>query len=153
MQAALIDKVINLINSQFKANGIKIIKNTDDIKINNYENELIQVIINLLNNARDELVKKADADEKLIFINILQNENNLILEIKDNAGGISPDVKDKIFDAYFTTKKDEGTGIGLYMSNQIIENMDGKIEVSNENYQFEGKNYKGASFKIIIPID
>ncbi|MBP9490686.1 MAG: cache domain-containing protein [Aliarcobacter sp.] len=148
-----IDKVINLINSQFKANGIKIIKNTDDIKINNYENELIQVIINLLNNARDELVKKADADEKLIFINILQNENNLILEIKDNAGGISPDVKDKIFDAYFTTKKDEGTGIGLYMSNQIIENMDGKIEVSNENYQFEGKNYKGASFKIIIPID
>lgn len=149
-----IDKVINLINSQFKANGIKIIKNTIDIKINNYENELIQVIINLLNNARDELIKIDSKDEKLIFINVLKNENNVVLEIKDNAGGIPQEIKDKIFDAYFTTKKDsDGTGIGLYMSNQIVENMGGKIEVSNENYQFEGKNYKGALFKILIPID
>ena len=149
-----IDKVINLINSQFKANGIKIIKNTIDIKINNYENELIQVIINLLNNARDELIKIDSKDEKLIFINVLKNENNVVLEIKDNAGGIPQEIKDKIFDAYFTTKKDsDGTGIGLYMSSQIVENMGGKIEVSNENYEFEGKNYKGALFKILIPID
>lgn len=149
----IIDKVINLIGSQFISNGIKIIKSGDNIKINTYENELIQIIINLLNNARDELVKKDLDYEKLIFINVLKKEKNIILEIKDNAGGIPEEIKDKIFKAYFTTKNDnEGTGLGLYMSSQIVENMDAKIEVSNDNYEFEGKNYDGALFRIIIPL-
>ena len=148
-----IDKVINLINSQFKSNGIKIIKSGDNLKINTYENELIQVIINLLNNARDELVKKDSNDEKLIFINISKNKKHLLLEIKDNAGGIPDEIKNKIFNAYFTTKKESnGTGIGLYMSRQLVENMDGKIEVSNADFEFEEKNYKGAIFKIILPL-
>ena len=147
-----IDKVINLINSQFKANGIKIIKTGIDVKITTYENELIQVIINLLNNSRDELAKKDSDYIKLIFIDVSKRKKTILLQIKDNAGGISEEIKDKIFEAYFTTKKEnDGTGIGLYMSNQIIENMSGKIEVSNENYDFEGQKYKGALFKIIIP--
>ena len=149
----IVDKVISLIGSQFMSNGIKIIKSGDNIKVNTYENELIQIIINLLNNARDELVKKNLDYEKLIFINVLKKEKNIILEIKDNAGGIPEEIKDKIFKAYFTTKNDnEGTGLGLYMSSQIVENMDGKIEVSNDNYEFEGKNYTGALFRIIIPL-
>ena len=149
----IIDKVISLIGSQYMSNGIKIIKSGDNIKINTYENELIQIIINLLNNARDELVKKDLDYQKLIFINVLKKEKNIILEIKDNAGGIPEEIKDKIFMAYFTTKNDnEGTGLGLYMSSQIVENMDAKIEVSNDNYEFEGKNYTGALFRIIIPL-
>jgi two-component system, NtrC family, sensor kinase len=148
-----IDKVVNLINSQFIANGIKIFKSGDTIKINTYENELIQVIINLLNNARDELVKKDSDDEKLIFINVSKNKKYIILEIKDNAGGIPDEIKNKIFNAYFTTKKESnGTGIGLYMSRQLVENMDGKIEVLNDNFEFEGKNYKGAIFRIELPL-
>ena len=147
-----VDKVINLIHSQFISKGINIIKSGENIKINSYENELIQVIINLLNNARDELIKKDSTCEKLIFINISKNKKYIILEIKDNAGGIPQEIKDKIFDAYFTTKEqEEGTGIGLYMSSQIIENMDGKIEVSNRDYEYEGQNYTGALFKIFIP--
>ncbi len=149
-----IDKVINLINSQFMSNGIKIITSGDNLKINTYENELIQIIINLLNNARDELIKKDTEYEKLIFINVLKEEKNIVIEIKDNANGIPEKIKNKIFNAYFTTKKDtQGTGIGLYMSRQIVENMDGKIEVSNDNYEFKGENYTGASFKIIIPLN
>ena len=148
-----IDKVINLINSQFMSNGIKVITSGDNLKINTYENELIQIIINLLNNARDELIKKDIEHEKLIFINVLKEEKNIVIEIKDNANGIPEKIKNKIFNAYFTTKKDtQGTGIGLYMSRQIVENMDGKIEVSNDNYEFKGENYTGASFRIIIPL-
>ncbi|PKL30286.1 MAG: hypothetical protein CVV45_18305, partial [Spirochaetae bacterium HGW-Spirochaetae-10] len=64
-----------------------------------YENELIQVIINLLNNARDELIKIDSKDEKLIFINVLKNENNVVLEIKDNAGGIPQEIKENLLQA------------------------------------------------------
>ena len=148
-----IDKVINLLNSQFISNGIKIIKSGNDIKINTFENELIQVIINLLNNSRDELIKKDSKDEKLIFIGVFEDKNNLVLEIKDNAGGISEDIIDRVFEPYFTTKyQSQGTGIGLYMSNQIIAGMEGFISVLNEEFEFEGKTYNGAVFKITIPL-
>ena len=149
-----VDKVINLINSQFNSNGIKIIKSGENIKINTYENELIQVIINLLNNARDELLKKDFEDEKLIFINVYKKNKKLFLEIKDNARGVSTQIIDKIFEAYFTTKNDiEGTGIGLYMSNEIItKSMKGKISVSNVEFEYESKKYLGAKFSIILPL-
>ena len=149
-----VDKVINLTNSQFSSNGIKIIKSGENIKINTYENELIQVIINLLNNARDELLKKDFEDEKLIFINVYKKNKKLFLEIKDNARGVSTQIIDKIFEAYFTTKNDvEGTGIGLYMSNEIItKSMKGKISVSNIEFEYESKKYIGAKFSIILPL-
>lgn len=149
-----VDKVINLTNSQFSSNGIKIIKSGENIKINTYENELIQVIINLLNNARDELLKKDFEDEKLIFINVYKKNKKLFLEIKDNARGVSAQIIDKIFEAYFTTKNDiEGTGIGLYMSNEIItKSMKGKISVSNIEFEYESKKYIGAKFSIILPL-
>lgn len=144
-----VDKVINLTNSQFSSNRIKIIKSGENIKINTYENELIQVIINLLNNARDELLKKDFEDEKLIFINVYKKNKKLFLEIKDNARGVSTQIIDKIFEAYFTTKNDiEGTGIGLYMSNEIItKSMKGKISVSNIEFEYESKKYIGANFQ------
>ena len=148
-----IDKVINLLHSQFISNRIEIIKSGNDIKINTFENELIQVIINLLNNSRDELIKKDSKDEKLIFIGVTEDKNNLVLEIKDNAGGIPEDIIDRVFEPYFTTKyQSQGTGIGLYMSNQIIAGMEGFISVLNEEFEFEGKTYTGAVFKITIPL-
>jgi signal transduction histidine kinase len=111
------------------------------------------VIINLLNNSRDELIKKDSKDEKLIFIGVTEDKNNLVLEIKDNAGGISEDIIDRVFEPYFTTKyQSQGTGIGLYMSNQIIAGMEGFISVLNEEFEFEGKTYTGAVFKITIPL-
>ena len=149
-----IDKVINLVNAQFSSNGIKIIKSGENIKINNYENELIQVVINILNNSRDELIKKDSQDEKLVFITVLEDKKNLLIEIKDNAGGISEDIIDRIFEPYFTTKhQSQGTGIGLYMSREIInKSMNSEIYAKNTSFDYEGKNYQGASFGILIPI-
>ena len=146
-----IEKVFNLLISQFKTANINIVKNIEDITIYGFENELIQVIINIVNNARDELIKK-DSKERFIIIHAIKNNENIEITIKDNAGGIPEDIIDRIFDSHFTTKEDsQGTGIGLYMSKMIVEEqMKGSIEVSNSQFTFEDKVFNGALFKIVF---
>ena len=149
----LISKSMNILNTEFKEKSINIIKNIEETTVFNFENELLQVIINILNNAKDELIKKEKGDTRYIFLDLYKTNNNLIIEIKDNAGGINPEVIDRIFEPYFTTKhKSMGTGIGLYMCQEIIvKHLKGSIEVSNEVYEYENKTLTGALFKIIIP--
>ncbi|RXJ93323.1 hypothetical protein CRV00_11760 [Malaciobacter molluscorum] len=149
----IVKKALKLVSTQFKDRNIQIIKQIEDIKLNNLENEFTQVILNLLNNARDELTSLS-LDKKLIFIESKIKDKKLIFEIKDNAGGIEENIQDKIFDAYFTTKQsDQGTGIGLYMSKEIIEkHMGGKLSFKNETIKYENKIYKGACFKIEFDI-
>jgi len=147
------DKTLKLLESQFTTSNIQIIKNIQDITIVGLENEFIQVFINILNNARDELIHKTD-QKRLIFIDVIQNKNNIEIAIKDNAGGIPKEIIHKVLDSHFTTKEgSHGTGIGLYMSKIIIaEHMDGVLEVSNLEYDYKNKTYFGAQFKIILPI-
>jgi signal transduction histidine kinase len=78
-----------------------------------------------------------------------------LLEIKDNAGGIPENIIERIFEPYFTTKyQSQGTGIGLYMSSEIIhKSMNGKINVKNITFDYEEKNYTGALFTILIPLE
>ena len=77
-----------------------------------------------------------------------------MLEVKDSAGGVDDSIIDKIFEPYFTTKhKSIGTGIGLYMTHQLItKQLKGKILVKNKSYIYENKKLFGASFQIDIPI-
>jgi len=143
------EKTYKLISSQFKNNNIQIIVELEDVEIFGYPNELLQVLINIINNAKDELIKSNTDNKKLIFINGYKDNEKIILKIKDNAGGIPKDIINEIFNAYFTTKKEsEGTGIGLYMSKQIIEHMNGIIKVSNTKYKYEDIEYIGAEFVI-----
>jgi len=146
------EKTFKLLESQFKTSGIIIIKNIDDIDSIGFENELIQVFINILNNARDELVK-IKKEKKFIFIDVFKENDNLQIVIKDNAGGIPEKIKDKIMDSYFTTKEDfNGTGIGLYMCKIIIsEHMNGYIKANNVEFEYEGNIYFGAEFRIVLP--
>jgi len=145
-------KTLNILESKFKNKNIELIENLENIELYNLEGELVQVIMNLLNNACDVLQDKKQV--RLIFIDIYKKKNNAILKIKDNGGGIDPTIIDKIFDPYFTTKHQaQGTGIGLYMSQEIItKHMKGTISVENENLSYNGIEYKGASFQIILPI-
>ena len=147
---AVIDKTFSLISQQFKNKEIEVILNIKDIKILGFENELIQVMINLLNNARDELIKLPSSQKRLIFIESFIQEKQLIIQIKDNAGGIQPKILDKIFEPYFTTKsKNLGTGIGLYMCEEIItKHMQGELTVENTTYTYEKHTYTGAVFII-----
>jgi signal transduction histidine kinase len=118
----LIDNTINIISGLIKANNITINYDIENIKTVNYPNELQQVLLALILNAKDVLIAKK-VENPTIDINIYKNQKkDIVIEIEDNANGIDKDNVDKIFDVYFTTKKNkEGTGIGLYMSRIIIE--------------------------------
>ena len=136
----VIEDALKLLEGRIK--NIEIIKEYGTkIEINGYKTEFSQVILNILNNAIDALNEK-EIKNKKIWIRI---KNNLI-EIEDNAGGIPEEIKDKIFEPYFTTKfQSQGTGIGLYMSKIIItKHFNSKLEVENSKY--------GAIFKIILNI-
>ena len=146
-------KVLNLMSSNFKAMQIDVIENIENVEIETFENELIQVIMNILTNAKDVLLSKGNDFRKLIFIEIYKENDKSIFSIKDNAGGIPIENIEKIFEPYFTTKGDEGTGIGLHMSKEIIQNhMNGELKVENSTFDYQGKEYKGAKFTIILPL-
>jgi signal transduction histidine kinase len=142
-----ITKVLAILEATLKNKDIKIQLNyAENIPhIYGFENEFSQAIINILNNAKDELIKKDS--NKLITIDLKTIENDIIISILDNAGGIPEEILPKIFEPYFTTKHQaSGTGIGLYMTKQIIEShMDGKIIAYN--------NPNGATFEIILKIE
>lgn len=116
----------------------------DTLAIKGYKNEYSQVILNLLNNAKNILLER-DIKNPFINIEIKSGENFAIVKIEDNGGGIEKSIMDKIFEPYFTTRhKTQGTGIGLYMSKNIIEkNMNGYVNVKNTDL--------GACFIVKVP--
>ncbi len=148
-----IEKTFALIDSKFKNSEIDIVYNLDDIDIHGFENELIQAFMVILNNAKDAFMAQDSSVRKLIFIDLYRKDYNAVIKIKDSAGGIPDDVIHKIFNPYFTTKQESnGTGIGLYMTEEIIaKHMKGNIHVSNSSYVYEGEDFKGAEFTIELP--
>jgi len=140
-----VQKVLKISSSLVAQQHIKII--VDDKSksyVKGYPNEFSQVILNLLSNAKDAfIVHKSEYKE--INITIYEDEESLVLEFLDNAGGIPLDILEKVFDPYFTTKGfKEGSGIGLYMSKMIIEkSMNGEFKVEN--------SFGGAQFTIKFP--
>ncbi len=93
--------------------------------------------------------------QKVLFISTKHHNNCIKVIFLDNGGGIKDDIMEKIFEPYFTTKhQSQGTGIGLYMTKQIIEKQsNGTIEVSNKTFQHNQQTYTGAEFKIIFQIE
>ncbi len=142
---------INILNKTIQKENINIkIDIQNQCKVIGVSNELSQVIINLIQNAKDAFINKhiEKKDIKLkLYEKIFFDKNHAVLEICDNASGISKDNIDKIFEPYFTTKhKSQGTGLGLFMSKMIIEkSLDGSIE--HENYK------NGSKFTIKIPME
>jgi len=149
-----ISKALNIIKAQFISKDIEIIEKIENFELISRENELIQVLINILNNARDSLITK-EKDRRLIFITTYKIENNIYIEILDNGNGIEEAIINRIFEPYFSTKhKSQGTGIGLYMSEEIVtKHLKGSLSVINEKYTYEGINYTGAKFVIKIDIE
>ncbi|WP_320035901.1 response regulator [Halarcobacter sp.] len=142
-----INKVESLVSALCKTNSIQIIKNIkNDVHLCSFQNELIQVLINIIKNSIDELIH-LDNDDRIIKIDIYSEDEAQVIIIHDSAGGIPENIIKKVFEPYFTTKKEEGTGIGLYMSKQIVSgHLNGTIEVSNEKFIVDNKEHVGAKF-------
>lgn len=141
-----LESVYSLVSTNLSYNHIQcLIKVKQDSLVQGGLNEFKQVLINILNNAQ-EAIQSNGSLKKEINILITRENDNALISVKDDGGGIVEDVLGKIFDPYFTTKNQtQGTGLGLYMSKQIIENsMCGSLNARNI------KN--GAEFIISIPV-
>jgi len=126
----LLQRVIALDIGRVKASQVQInIKIDKKIRVNIYTNELIQVLLNILNNALDAF-ENIDENSKYIDITTRLDKEYLYLLVEDNAGGVKEEYLSKIFEPYFSTKGKNGTGLGLYMSQMIIQKQfQGDIEV------------------------
>ena len=137
----IIEDVLELVHQEAQEIGVLIASDLDPNLgiIYGDEDQLKQVIINLILNAftateaggRVEIITRSDYDK-------------VIIEVKDTGRGIPDEIRNKIFDLYFTTKRDGG-GVGLSVCQNIIKAHDGRIE-------FESVQGEGTSFTIILPI-
>jgi len=141
----VIENSIKLVKPIFEIHNIKIdfYYEDDNYYSFGYPNALKQIILNLLNNSKDILMN-VEKDKKVKIT--LSKKDEIILSIEDNGGGIDIEIIDRVFEPYFTTKKNKnGTGLGLYMAKILIEEkMNGSIEVKN--------GINGANFEIKLPL-
>ncbi|WP_320033422.1 ATP-binding protein [Halarcobacter sp.] len=149
-----IEKNIEILKGSLKIHQINLVLKCQSEFIKGFPNELTQVFINIVHNAKDAL-KENNIKEKYIFIETNKTDKNIEIIIKDNAKGIPKNVINKVFDPYFTTKNESnGTGLGLYMSYRIVtESMKGEIKVENVEYDFYGNKYTGAMFTVSLPLN
>ncbi|MEA2018615.1 MAG: PAS domain S-box protein [Campylobacterota bacterium] len=139
---------IEMVNIALKDSHITMksdITNIEPLYIHSVSGELIEVIINIINNAKDALLENK-INNPWVKIELIKIDNEAIITIEDNGGGIPEEIMYNIFDSYFTTKKhNNGTGIGLHMSKKIItESLKGTLSVKNTE--------NGAKFFIELPL-
>ena len=140
-----LNSVMVLVKDEFIKNNIYIeVSNEEEVELFESKNELIHLILNIINNAKDAFNER-DIKTRKILINYFKDESDIHLRITDSAGGIATNIIGKIFDAEVTTKEvGKGTGIGLYMSMQIAKKFGGSLSVKNVE--------DGASFLLKIPL-
>jgi len=151
----VIQKAIDLSKYQLEKEEITLaLMIKDDLEVFGFKNELIHVLLNLIGNSKDILCTQSDLKKKIIHIVAKQNDETIFINVIDNGGGIKSDIIPKVFDPYFTTKhKSVGTGIGLYMSKQMVEkHMNGKIGVKNIKHKLGTSFFYACTmFTIAIP--
>ena|GEM_PF-2824460 len=123
-------EVIDLVGESYRSADIKVtVAGEERAMVEAYPNEFFQVLLNLLTNSREAILSRG-VEQGRVTISLHSTDGKLTVRVEDNGGGISDEVAERIFDPYFTTK-DNGTGLGLYISRMILEKMGGKIAVAN----------------------
>jgi two-component system CheB/CheR fusion protein len=140
----VIEKTMRIIGKSLENNNIDVvIENNSETTLETYPNQLLQVFLNILNNAKDVL-KTLPIPNAKVLITINDTDESIVTTICDNGGGIPKNIIERVGEPYFTTKKTEGTGLGLYMSKTIVtEHLNGKFDWANRD--------GGACFSISLP--
>jgi signal transduction histidine kinase len=136
----IIDNIMKIVLVQLQNHNIQVDLQINDFEIKSYKKEIEHILLNLITNARDVLDKKEGRKE--LIIRVYKNAEKVIFEVEDNGGGVKVKPLEKVFEPYFT-QKENGTGLGLYMSKKIaIQKLKGDLIVEN--------TAKGALFRLII---
>ncbi len=136
-------KILKIVEPMIKNSNIQIeINDKDSIKIYGNQNLFMQAILTIISNAKDALVQNKPKNPK-ISINIYKKDDKIMIDIKNNGKGIEKNIVKNIFEPYFSTKGDKGTGTGLYLCKNIIyDSFAGKVVLENA--------LNSATFKIIL---
>ncbi len=140
-----INDAISITKPMLDAQNISLSLDTqENINVVGFPTELGQAIVNIITNSKDALIEKKIV-HKSIKLSLALVNNDAVITIEDNGGGVPLNILDKIFDPYFSTKMEKnGTGLGLYMTKIIVEDhMHGKVNIANS------KN--GFVVQIVIP--
>lgn len=144
---------IKLIKFVLEQNNIQIhTEIKEDYKLYGYKNSFTQVILNILKNSQDAIIERKISQGHCL-ITLEKKYDTIIITLRDNAGGVKQKSLYKVFEPYFTTKhKSVGTGIGLYMTKEIVEKqMQGRIGIQNVHWNLDQSEFYGAMFIIEIP--
>jgi signal transduction histidine kinase len=140
-----INYLLQLIQENFKIRNIKITTQLDkDITLPGNKYEMTQVLLSILNNARD-IFEQRKTESPLIHIHLYQIKNSIHIDISDNGGGIKVKPLDRIFKPGYSNKNTRDSGVGLYIARNIIEeNFQGQLSATTTE--------DGATFHISIPV-
>ncbi|GAB7532594.1 PAS domain-containing protein [Pseudomonas sp. 3A(2025)] len=146
-----IEGTMAMLNEGMKGKGVQVhvSERGAPVQVRGHGDQLEQVLINLMVNARDAMLSRKETThpdlEPCINVQVQQDSDTVSITVQDNGGGIDPRLMERIFEPFFTTKPvGVGTGLGLSVSYGIIEQMSGKLSVSNVD--------EGAQFKIALPV-
>ena len=149
----VLDNSLNLVYASLKNNFINLtLELDDDLIILGNKNELTEAFLNIISNSKDALKEKKEEDRFLFIKSKKLDENRLELKFLDSGGGIDESIISKVLEPYFTTKhKSQGTGLGLAIVDKIVrERHKGVIEIYNEEFIHNQKQYKGVCFNIVF---
>jgi signal transduction histidine kinase len=139
----LVWEALRLVQPYTRSNGVDVQVHLDEqlptLEVD--RGEVVQAVVNLVQNAIDAMAK---ADRRVLSITGTVDDNQIRVVISDTGVGIQPDHISKIFEPFFTTKGEPGTGLGLYITNQVIEEHHGSIQVESST--------RGTSFVISLPL-
>lgn len=139
-------EVADIMESKISSNNIEFIRDFDD-SVGNFEIDtgcVNSALINIHENAVDACIKDKSKEKHKIIFKVSQDKDNIYFEVSDNGTGMDRTTRDKLFTLFFSSKGSEGTGLGLFISNKIIEQHGGSIKV----FSVPGQ---GSKFIINIP--
>lgn len=144
LRAVAVDEVIEasiaLLHYKLSSRGIEVLKDVEDCTVVADRNQLMQVIVNLLDNAID-----ASREGGMINIAAMRDGDHVKITVADSGVGIPKEDLERIFEPFYTTKPpNKGTGLGLYLCDRIIKGLGGQIDVESEVG-------RGTAFKIKLP--